>query len=215
MDLWTLPLGTPHTTAHHSKKVMSMLAAPHCVKNPCAEPHKQCVLHAHSENMANSIRFAHQSFRSPKISTLLKAIRCRYLKGCPNLTATSVTKYLNPSPATAKGHMKRPQMEICSTQHKDAPEPVVTPTPTNPALCNNQSTNSLISNIQPFSATNANIIDDNDTSTDEIYPVIYPVLPLLGTNKHEFYTMILPEPFTSCPLRATFTSSLYTITKQM
>ena len=194
---------------------MTMLAAPDCANTHVQSPMNNAFFTHTLQTKVNSIWFARQSLCSPKISTLEKAIHCGYLTGCPNLSAAGVTKYLNPSPATAKGHMKRPQMEICSTQHKDAPEPVVTPTPTNPALCNNQSTNSLISNIQPFSATNANIIDDNDTSTDEIYPVIYPVLPHLGTNKHEFYTMILPEPFTSCPLRATFTSSLYTITKQM
>jgi hypothetical protein len=65
---------------------------------------------------ANSIWFAHQSFCSPKISTFLKALRRGYLKGCPNLTAHGVTKYLNPSPATAKGHMKRPRRGIRSTR---------------------------------------------------------------------------------------------------
>ncbi len=34
----------------------------------------------------------------------------------PNLTANGVMKYLNPSPATAKGHMKRPRQGIQSTQ---------------------------------------------------------------------------------------------------
>jgi hypothetical protein len=118
------------------------------------------------QNKANSIRFAHQSLCSPKISMLLKAICCGYLKGCPNLTATSITKYLNPIPATAKGHMKHPQMGIHSTQQKDAPEPVAAPTFTYPALCNNQSTNSLISDVQPFPATNGNVIEDNNTSSD-------------------------------------------------
>ena len=52
---------------------------------------------------------------SPTISTLLKAIRRGYLDGCPNLSAKGVTRYLNPSPATAKGHMKRPHQGIRST----------------------------------------------------------------------------------------------------
>jgi len=55
---------------------------------------------------ANSIKFAHQSMCSPKILTLLKAIRRGFLDGCPNLSAKGVTCYLNQSPATAKGHMK-------------------------------------------------------------------------------------------------------------
>jgi hypothetical protein len=64
---------------------------------------------------ANSIKFAHQSMCSPRITTLLKAIRRGFLKGCPNLSAKGVTRYLNPSPATAKGHMKRPHQGIRST----------------------------------------------------------------------------------------------------
>jgi hypothetical protein len=65
---------------------------------------------------ANSIRFAHQSLHSPHISTLLKAIRRGYLKGCPNLSTAGISKYLNPSPATTKSHMKRPCRGIRSTR---------------------------------------------------------------------------------------------------
>jgi hypothetical protein len=73
---------------------------------------------------ANSIKFAHQSMCSPTISTLLKAIRCGYLDGCPNLSAKGVTRYLNLSPATAKGHMKRPHQGIRSTTaHQPHPPP--------------------------------------------------------------------------------------------
>ncbi len=64
------------------------------------------------QTKANSIKFAHQSMCSPTISTLLKAIRHGFLDGCPNLSAIGVTRYLNPSPATAKGHMKRPRQGI-------------------------------------------------------------------------------------------------------
>jgi hypothetical protein len=67
------------------------------------------------QNKANSIRFAHQSLCSPRLSTLPKAICRGYLKGCPNLTAKGVTTYLSPSPASAKGHMKRQQHSLCST----------------------------------------------------------------------------------------------------
>ena len=45
----------------------------------------------------------------------MKALRKGFLKGCPNLSEELVTKYLNPSPATAKGHMKRPKKGIRST----------------------------------------------------------------------------------------------------
>jgi len=55
---------------------------------------------------ANAVKFSHQSMYNPKISSLMKALRKGYLKGFPNLSKELVTKYLNPSPATAKGHMK-------------------------------------------------------------------------------------------------------------
>jgi hypothetical protein len=55
---------------------------------------------------------------NPKISTLLKATRKGFLKGCPNITEKLILKYLNPSPATAKGHMKRPRQGIRSTTPK-------------------------------------------------------------------------------------------------
>jgi hypothetical protein len=65
---------------------------------------------------ANAVKFSHQSLCNPKISSLMKALRKGYLKGCPNLSEELVTKYLNPSPATAKGHMKQPKKGIRSTQ---------------------------------------------------------------------------------------------------
>jgi hypothetical protein len=46
----------------------------------------------------------------------MKAMRRGFLKGCPNLNQELVVKYLNPSPATAKGHMKRPKQGIRSTR---------------------------------------------------------------------------------------------------
>ncbi len=66
------------------------------------------------QNKANSIQFAHQAPCSLHISTLLKAIRYGYLKGCPSLAAHGVSKYLNPSPATAKA--------ICRKQREQDPE---------------------------------------------------------------------------------------------
>jgi hypothetical protein len=95
---------------------------------------------------ANSIRFAHQSLCSPCISTLLKTIRRNYLKGCSNFTAKRVSEYLNPSPATAKGHMKQPQQGIRSTRHclhdGGPPMPQVRPGINNNAISiNNKSDN--------------------------------------------------------------------------
>jgi hypothetical protein len=70
---------------------------------------------------ANTVNFAHQSLCSPKISSLLKAVRRGFLKGCPNMKETLVLKYLNPSTATAKGHLKRPRQGIRSTWPKVRP----------------------------------------------------------------------------------------------
>ena len=68
--------------------------------------------------------FAHQSLCNPKISTLLKATRRGFVRGCPNMSAKLILKYLNPSPATAKGHMKQPRHGIRSTTKRpETPAP--------------------------------------------------------------------------------------------
>ena len=117
-DLWTLPLGSPNksTTSHHVTNMIPPAAPVFADARANTATETACFTHT-VRTKANSIRFAHQSFCSPKISTLLKALRRGYLKGCPNLTVHGVTKYLNPSPATAKGHMKRPQQGIRSTRN--------------------------------------------------------------------------------------------------
>ena len=69
---------------------------------------------------SNTVKFAHQSLGSPKISSLLKATRKSFLNGCPNITINLITKYLNPSPGTAKGHMKQPQHGINSVHPKQS-----------------------------------------------------------------------------------------------
>jgi hypothetical protein len=76
---------------------------------------------------ANNVKFAHQSLCNPKISTLLKATGQGFLRGCPYISKKLILKYLNPSPATAKGHMKHPRHRICSTTPKarNTPTPIV------------------------------------------------------------------------------------------
>ena len=105
-DLWTLPLGTTSTT---SRPPLRLPSAALCVTDAHTHRPLQIAFFTHTvRTKANSIRFAHQSLCSPTIQTLLKAIKKGYVRGCPNLTAHGVLKYLNPSPATTKGHMKRP-----------------------------------------------------------------------------------------------------------
>jgi hypothetical protein len=99
---------------------VTLLAAPDFANTHAQSP-KNIALFTHTmRNKANSIQFAQQSLCSPKISMLLKTIHRGHLKGCPNLMAIGVAKYLNPSLATAKGHMKHPKMGIRSTQCKNA-----------------------------------------------------------------------------------------------
>jgi hypothetical protein len=74
---------------------------------------------AHSvSTRANKVKFQHQALCNPKISRLLKATRKGFLKGCPYISEELILKYLNPSPATAKGCMKRPRYGIKSTTPK-------------------------------------------------------------------------------------------------
>ncbi len=121
-DLWTLPLnnGKTLTTAQHDT-VMPVLGSPNMASAhtslfmQATSTAPQSALFTHTiHNRAKSIKFTHQSLCSLQILTLLKAIRCGFLKGCPNLTTAGVTRYLNPSPASAKGHVKRPHQGICS-----------------------------------------------------------------------------------------------------
>ena len=112
-DLWTLPI-TPtainDTGSHELGKDQCDQKNPHPV---------DWVAFAHSvRTRANAVKFSHQSLCNPTISSLMKALKKGFLKGCPNLNEDLVTKYLNPSPATAKGHMKRPKKGIRSTKTK-------------------------------------------------------------------------------------------------
>jgi len=66
------------------------------------------------------------------ISSLMKALKKGFLKGCLDLSEELVIKYLNPSPATAKGHMKRPKKGIWSTKTK--PLQALSPSLQQPAL---------------------------------------------------------------------------------
>jgi len=80
----------------------------------------------------NNVKFAHESFSSPPITSLMKAINAAFLHGAPNLDARTVQKYLLASPATAKGHLKRPRKGIRSMTSKPAmptPNVHILPTP--------------------------------------------------------------------------------------
>jgi len=138
-DLWTLPIG-PSTKKWNSTVSKSMVqdTVPNTQKwnstvsqklepNLRGKKYKAVPADAHDgaqqvasfthsiKTRANAVKFAHQSLCNPKISSLLKAVRCGFLNGCPNISEKLINKYLNASPATTKGHMKRPRHGIKST----------------------------------------------------------------------------------------------------
>lgn len=118
------------------------------------------------QTKANSVKFAHQSMCSLRITTFLKAIQRGFLKGCPNISAKGVTRYLNPSPATAKGHMKRPHQGIQST--------------TKPQLRQLPSDRQ----VPPVQAAP---IEDNESSLDDLS------VPLLHTGPHKHGPYVIED----------------------
>ncbi len=120
-NLWTLPIPTKVCTAPEPTVLPRPgpcnTCAPH-IPMDTSDTYTGVTLatFTHSiQTWANPVKFAHQSLCNPKISTLLKAVHQGFLKGCPNLLETLILKYLNPSLATAKGHMKRPHHGLRST----------------------------------------------------------------------------------------------------
>jgi hypothetical protein len=97
---------------------------------PCigCAPHQSIVGFTHLiKTRVNAVKFAHQSLCNPKISTTLKAVRKGFIDGCPNINVILIQKYLNPSQATATGHMKRPRHGIKrTTPRKKAMQPNIT-----------------------------------------------------------------------------------------
>jgi hypothetical protein len=130
MDLWTLPLPTGRMWTSPTSDAVTTPTLPRpgpCIDRAPHPPKGQNQIHPGVNvaafthlvrTRANTVIFAHQSLCSPKISLLLKAVRWGFSKGCPNMKETFILKYLNPTTATAKGHMKRPRQGIRSTWPK-------------------------------------------------------------------------------------------------
>jgi hypothetical protein len=155
-------------TSHQVQNAI-LLAAP-VSTNAHANLSTQLAFFTHTvQTKGNSIHFAHQSHCSPKISTLLKAIWQGYLKGCPNLTVKGVLKYLNPSPATAKRHMKCPCQGIQSTQPKGSCTTATYVTTAKlPIIANVHDDDADLSHFAPqggYPHSNANVLDENNSST--------------------------------------------------
>ncbi len=104
MDLWTLPIPNSVCTAPELSVLPRpgpcMDCAPHHAPDAVPDndttglPHINVATFTHSvRTRANAVKFAHQSLCNPKISTLLKAVRKGFLKGCPYMTETLILKY--------------------------------------------------------------------------------------------------------------------------
>jgi hypothetical protein len=115
-DLWTLPIITKEQFA--TPTILPAFPGPIIYRHPALASFTHSI-----RTWMNLVEFAHQPLGDPWISTLLKAVRRGFLNGCPNMSKKMILKYLNLSPATAKGHMKRPCQGIQST----TPKNVVTP----------------------------------------------------------------------------------------
>ncbi len=111
-DLWTLPIHTKVCTA--PGPIVRPQPGPCLGPSPhplflASDTHPGICFAAFTHSVrtwANTVKFTHQSLCNPKIYTLLKAVRKGFLEGCSNMLEKLILKYLNPSPATSKGHMK-------------------------------------------------------------------------------------------------------------
>jgi hypothetical protein len=145
---------------------------------PCIgrAPHQSIAGFTHSvKTRVNAVKFAHQSLCNPKISTLLKAVRKGFLDGCPNVNVKLILKYLNPSPATAKGHMKRPRNGIKSTTPRIQTMRPQSTVPMRPVLSRSESSEqtSVIFSEQSSSEYNPQrptlIVDDSEGSIANVF----------------------------------------------
>jgi hypothetical protein len=121
-DLWTLPIlsDDSHRTSHGATR--------HLSSSPLFDdtPSKVASFSYHRTTKENNVKFMHQSLCNPPKTSLLATIRRGFLRGAPHLDLKSIAKYLPPSMATAKGHLKRPQKGIRSTTPK---RPRILPAP--------------------------------------------------------------------------------------
>ncbi len=116
-DLWTLPIKTKQMWTDGNDPFQWTFPTLTAAQGDGIHQGVDLAAFSHSiRTRGNGVKFAHQSLGNPRISTLLKAVRRGFLRGCPNMTEKLILKYLNPSPATAKGHMKRPRHGIRSTR---------------------------------------------------------------------------------------------------
>lgn len=69
-----------------------------------------------THNLPKLMAYLHASLFSPSLSTLLKAVRNNQLSTWPKLTESNIKKYLQPSLATALGHLDQSRQNQQSTK---------------------------------------------------------------------------------------------------
>ena len=69
-------------------------------------------------NKEQLIKYYHASLGSHPQTTLIKAAKAGYLKGCPGMDAQAIIKFIGVEEATHMGHMKQTQQGIKSTTIK-------------------------------------------------------------------------------------------------
>jgi hypothetical protein len=165
---------------------------------------------------ANKVKFAHQLLCNPKISTLLKAVRKGFLKGCPNLTKKLILKYLNPSPATTKGHMKHPKHGIKSTRPKPPKESGSTKIPviSYPPQVDQIEVPEVLIEEQPRPVHATNLPNLIGVDRDESICKHVLFRRICQQKQWHFYPN-LTGSFPLCRTMAAFVSSYYTIMNQM
>jgi hypothetical protein len=159
-NLWTLPI-LP------SEPTWTTPDAPHPLPlSPCISdtPQELANFSYHHTSTENNVRFMHQSLCNPPKSSLLKAIHQGFFRGAPHLKGKNVAKYLPPSMATSKGHMKRPRKGICSTTPKQPRIQVLAsvPDPNLPGLI--EPHNPHADNDISYTAQQYNIINNKMTN---------------------------------------------------
>jgi hypothetical protein len=107
---------------HQVSKLMPPRPSP-CIdcapQNPLTNP-EVATFSYHCTTKTNAVKFMHQILCNPPILLLIEAINAGFLKGAPHLSAKTVARYLSPSPATSKGHMKWPHKGLQSTTNPQA-----------------------------------------------------------------------------------------------
>ena len=101
--LWDIPFPMKHL----SQAIKSTITNQH--------HHTLNVITQKNQPTKHLIQYLHATLGSPSKSTLLHAIRNNHLIGWPGLTVKNVNKYLNATPATAKGHLDQHCQNLQST----------------------------------------------------------------------------------------------------